>query len=118
MRPLKPVCCLLVVVLLVGSLAFPVFAERSGIIEIRDKFMWGDPDDLMGCRGADSGWQEGNGIPDCAMIPAMPVRWARDPQVLEGSCWYMVWFGFESLLQRKSECHSHTVRVYARITRR
>jgi hypothetical protein len=117
MRSLKPIGCLLVIVLFVSLVVSGAFAERPRTAQIKDFFMWGDPDDLWACRQSAPGWQEERSL-DCATTLPRLIRQARHPQVLEGSHGRTVCFGLESLFRMKPECSHHNVGVSTRTTRR
>lgn len=73
MKSLKPILCLLVMVLLAALLAGQALAERPEAREIKSKVMWGDPDEPAGCREVDLWWREVNGPPDCEMVLTRPA---------------------------------------------
>jgi hypothetical protein len=118
MRPLKPVCCLLVVVLLVGSLAFPVFAERPGIIEIRDKFMWGDPDSPAGCRTVGVRQRVVNEPLDYAQTRARPESRSALSNHVDALGLRMTYLRLEVMWLQAWGGHTCMTEIYVRDTRR
>jgi hypothetical protein len=92
MKSLRAIVCLVVVLLLVGLLAFQAVAERPQTREIRDKVMWGDPDDLAGCRKAGLRSREVNGLPDCEFI-RRPMPRTGTPEMIPKLGIDLSWFG-------------------------
>jgi hypothetical protein len=94
MRSFKPIGYLLVVVLFVGLVVSGAFAERPRTTEIKDIFMWGDPDELAGCRQRDVEPRAASGPSDCEMLPS------AYSQVAELLCLESLWFSLRVSFQR------------------
>ena len=118
MKPLKLTGCLLLVPLLAGLFAGQAVAERPKTIEIRDKMMWGDPDEPAGSRrvgelpraAIESGDRETiqpRSLPQCGRPQSVKTVWVT-----------MTWLGFEVGLQQSREYRGRTIRISAPKARR
>ncbi len=117
MKSLRAILCLVFALLLVGLLAFQAVAERPQSKEIRDKIMWGDPDDLVGCRKSGVLSREVNGPPDSEFISRpMPRMWTAELALSLGID--LSWCGYVVGRQEDRDSRTFMIRVPARSTRR
>lgn len=110
MKSVKPIACLVLVMLLVGSLACQALAERPQIREIRDQFMWGDPDEPAGCRQVGV-WQEVvMESPDCEIALTRLVPRSAAPQEAPTLRVNMTLLGLEVGWGHDPACRTRAVR--------
>jgi hypothetical protein len=117
MKSLKQVVCLVVVVLITTVFALQAAAELPQKREIRDKFMWGDPDDLVGCRkpGLRSGEMNERSVSESLTAP-IPRMWTAELAPRSGVT--LIWF--PHVIHEQENRHSATsaTQVFERRVRR
>ena len=95
MKSLRAIVCLVAVLLLVGLLAFQAVAERPQTKEIRDKVMWGDPDEFGACRAAGGWWYMAIECPDGGPVPMQVVSQSGAVQEIKGLAVNITLLGLE-----------------------
>jgi len=117
MKSFKQIVWLAVVLLVTMLFALQAAAELPRTREIRDKFMWGDPDDLVGCRksGLRSGEMNGRAVSESLTAP-IPRVWTAELAPRLGVT--LIWFPHVIFEQEKCDPGTSATQVLERRVRR
>jgi hypothetical protein len=117
MKSFKQIVCFGVLLFITMLFALQAAAELPRTREIRDKFMWGDPDDLVGCRKSGLRSEEMNGRPAAECLTA-PIPRVRAAELAARSGVTLIWFPHVIFEQENRDPGTSATQVLERRVRR